>query len=114
MSPTRANIERKNRSAAGSGGTQLARLREGGNVNVLNIVVPLAGITAFFVLVYFLVRNAVVKKKLVCPVRGNTVEVEFLRQGFHGEGPPLRVVSCSAFPNPRKLECKQECLKTAS
>ena len=83
-------------------------------LNVLNILVPLAGITAFFVLVYFLVRNAVMKRKIVCPESGKTVEVEFLRKGFHGDGPPLRVVGCSAFPNPRKLDCKQECLKTAS
>ena len=82
-------------------------------MSALNVLIPLAGITAIFILVYYLVRNAIVKSNLICPVRGNTVEVEFLRSGFHGEGPPLKVVSCSAFPNPRKLDCGQECLKTA-
>ena len=69
------------------------------------------GVLAVFTGVYFLVRNVVVRKRLTCPEKHIDVDVKLVRQGFSGEGPAVKVKSCSAFDNPRKVDCDQECLK---
>lgn len=71
----------------------------------------IAAILIVFTAVYFLVRNAVVKRRLSCPHKGREMDLEVLHRGFSGEGKPLDVESCSAFADPRKVECDKACIK---
>lgn len=74
-------------------------------------LVTILAILAVATLVWLLVRNSPVAQTLQCPVMHREVGVVFLRMGFSGEGPALRVLSCSAFSPPDRLGCRQECLK---
>jgi len=78
------------------------------------LLVAIAAIGAVALLVYFLVRNAIVRRRTVCPRRGVSCEIEVLQRGFCGEGKPLRVESCTLFANPRRIECEEECLRISS
>lgn len=78
----------------------------------IEALVTVAAILATFFAVYFLVRNDVVRRSVSCPLKGAQVDLEVLHRGFRGEGRPLRAKSCSAFGNPRKIECRQECLRS--
>ena len=78
----------------------------------METALAIVGIVAVFLAVFYLVRNAVVRRKITCPVKKQEVQVDLLRRGFSGEGKALEVKSCSAFEDPRKLDCAQDCIKT--
>lgn len=78
----------------------------------LQLVLGLVGIGIVSLLVFFLVRNEVVHRIVVCPRKKTSCEVDVLRRGFCGDGEALRVKSCTAFANPRCLDCEQECLES--
>jgi len=77
----------------------------------METLITVGAITALFVLISLLVRNVVVRRRITCPHTQNPVDVEFVRRELHGETKARRVKSCSAFNDPRKVDCDQECLK---
>ncbi len=78
----------------------------------METALAILGIVTVFLAVVYLVRNAIVRRRITCPVKKQEVQVDLLRRGFCGEGDALEVKSCSAFEDPRKLDCAQECIKT--
>ncbi|MHC4974177.1 MAG: hypothetical protein ACYTG3_17800 [Planctomycetota bacterium] len=67
------------------------------------------GVLVLFGLLYFIVRNEIVLRKVTCPRNGAVAEVEIVRRS-DGRQQPLRVRSCSLFEEPRRLTCSQDCL----
>ena len=77
----------------------------------METLITVGGIAALFVVISLLVRNVIVRRRITCPRTQKPVDVEFVRRDLHGETKASQVKSCSAFENPRKVECDQECLK---
>lgn len=75
-------------------------------------LLAVACIVALFAILSYFVRQALVRRKLVCPRSNQEVEIAVLCRGFSGEGKALEVKSCSAFENPQEVSCKQECIHT--
>jgi hypothetical protein len=67
-----------------------------------------AVLVVFFAL-YLVVRNEIVRRRLVCPRTGATAEVELVRRS-EGRHKPVRVLSCSLFADPRQVDCGQDCI----
>ena len=69
----------------------------------------IAAILALFSILYFTLRNEIVRRNVTCPRTGGSAEVEVVRRS---EGPckPVRIRSCSLFDEPRCIECSQDCL----
>ena len=70
-----------------------------------------AVLVVFFAL-YLVVRNEIVRRRLVCPRTGATAEVEVVRRS-EGRHKPVRVRSCSLFADPKRVECEQDCIHAA-
>lgn len=69
-------------------------------------------VAALAVIIYPVIRNYRVKRKLVCPRTGKEVDVELkCTGGTRNQDVPLEVTSCSAFENPREVDCDQACLE---
>ena len=77
----------------------------------MDTLISLAAIVGLAFVVYFAVRHTVVKRHLLCPREHKCVDVEQVRQGFHGEGKAVRVKTCTVFDDPKEIHCDQECLK---
>jgi len=74
------------------------------------IVYVAGAVLLLFALVYFVVRNEIVRRRLVCPRTGGVAEVEIVRR-YEYPGREIRVRSCSLFADPRRVECEGDCLR---
>ena len=74
------------------------------------VLIPIAVI---FVVAMVIGRNELVKRKLDCPRKKKTAEVELLRRSLW-PSKLVRVKRCSLLEAPTKINCDQECLKTSS
>jgi hypothetical protein len=70
----------------------------------------LLGVTLVFLTGMLLARNERWKRRLVCPSTG-TVEDQRVVHRFGREDHPVRVTSCSLFPNAKRVGCSQDCIK---
>lgn len=71
----------------------------------------LAVLSIFFALVYWFGRNELVRREVMCPRDRSAADVEVV-QRYARSDKPVRVNACSRLPNPRKVDCGQECLKS--
>jgi hypothetical protein len=83
---------------------------------VLLLVAPLAllvgGMLALAILPQFFGASpTVTRTSFDCPFSKRRVTAEFESRAEAGE--PADVRSCSAFPDPRRIGCKKECLELA-
>jgi hypothetical protein len=80
----------------------------------LEAVFTVLGIVAVFLIGYFFARNALVRRKIVCPLKNEAVEVQFLCRRSPPDLIPFRVKSCTAFTRPRRITCGRECMKASA
>lgn len=73
------------------------------------VLLLVLGVLVLFGLLYFVLRNEIVWRKVTCPRTGAAAEVEVVRRA-DGRHRPLRIHSCSLFDEPRRLTCAQDCL----
>ena len=69
----------------------------------------IGAVLVLFFSLYLVVRNEIVRRRLVCPRTGATADVEILRRS-EGRHQPVRVRSCSLFDDPKRVDCEQDCL----
>ena len=69
----------------------------------------IAAVSVVFLALYLVVRNEIVRRRLVCPKTGATADVELVRRS-EGRHKSVRIRSCSLFADPRRVECEQECM----
>ena len=70
----------------------------------------LIGVTLVFVAGMLLARNERWKRKLTCPATGTVEEVGVVHR-YGKEDHPVRVTSCSLFPDAKHVGCSQDCIK---
>ena len=58
-----------------------------------------------------LTRNELTKRRLACPHKGMSAEVEVQRRHFLPTD-KVRVKSCDLLPDPKKVDCDQACVKS--
>ena len=71
------------------------------------VLIPIALV---FIVAMIVGRNEIVKRKLRCPRTGSIADVEVKRRSLR----PSKLVgveSCDLLPDPKQIDCKQECLK---
>ncbi|MFQ5844703.1 MAG: hypothetical protein ACE5JG_06905 [Planctomycetota bacterium] len=83
-------------------------------MEVWEALLSVGAIVFLFAVLYAAVRNALVRRKLVCPRTHQVADVEVLHRGFRGDGRPLSVRSCSLLDEPRRVDCPQDCLESTS
>jgi len=70
----------------------------------------IGGVLLVFVVVFFVARNQVVKRRLTCPNKHAEADVEILER--HDSGEPVHVKSCSLLDEPTRVDCPEDCIKT--
>ena len=65
--------------------------------------------TAVFVVLFYLVRNELVRRVLRCPVKNADAEVEIVQRA-HDPTKPIRVKTCSLLTDPKRVDCGQDCI----
>jgi len=81
-----------------------------GEAHWLDLAVTLLGAAAIFVLLTLVTwhrRQHAKRLRFVCPSRGEQVYCTMLHDELQGRWTEVR--SCSAFADPRKVTCDQEC-----
>lgn len=73
------------------------------------VLLLVVGVLVLFGLLYFMLRNETVWRRVTCPRTGVSAEVEVVRRS-DGRQQPLRIRSCSLFDEPTRLTCAQDCL----
>ena len=71
-------------------------------------LLAIAAVLATFAAVYFVARNHIVRRNLVCPRTGATAEVELVRRS-EGRRKPVRIRACSLFADRHRVDCEQDC-----
>jgi len=71
------------------------------------ILVPIALV---FLAAMIVGRNEIVKRRLTCPRNGLPAEVDLVRRSLRPRH-LVRIESCSLLPDPRKVDCGQDCLR---
>ena len=71
----------------------------------------IGGVAALFVVIFFVARNEIVKRRLTCPRTGEGADV-LVKQRFEGDGKPVRVKACSLLDDPTEVDCEQDCIKS--
>jgi hypothetical protein len=82
---------------------------KGGFIVFTEVLLLVVGVLVLFGLLYVILRNEIVWRKVTCPRTGVAAEVEVVRRS-DGRQQPVRVRSCSLFDEPRRLTCEQDCL----
>jgi len=72
----------------------------------------IVAVLVVFLALYLVVRNEIVRRRLICPRTGATADVELVRRS-EGVNKPVRIRSCSLFADPKRVECDQDCLPIA-
>jgi hypothetical protein len=70
----------------------------------------IVAVLLLFVILYFVARNEVVKRRVTCPRTGTTAEIDQI-QRFEGEKRPVGVKRCDLLPDPDEVDCDEDCLK---
>lgn len=79
------------------------------SIVLTEVLLLVVGVLVLFGLLYVILRNEIVWRKVTCPRSGASAEVEVVRRS-DGLQRPLRIRSCSLFDEPRRLTCEQDCL----
>ena len=82
-------------------------------METVEAAVLILAVLAVFGAIFFVARNETIKRRLLCPRTGAMAEIEVLRR-YEEPKRPIRVRSCTLFPDPRKVTCEQDCLKVVS
>jgi hypothetical protein len=82
---------------------------KGGFIVFTEVLLLVVAVLVLFGLLYFILRNEIVRRKVTCPRGGAAAEVEVVRRA-DGRQQTLRIRSCSLFDEPRHLTCEQDCL----
>ena len=75
-------------------------------------IVVLVVLSAFFAVMYGLGLNERAKRVVTCPRARSNADVRVL-QRYGRPDKAVRVESCSLLPDPNRVDCAQECVKTA-
>jgi len=75
----------------------------------LEALLVVLAVAVAFALLYLVGRHEVVRRKLTCPRTGVTANVDVV-QRYHEPTQPVRVRSCDLLPDPKKVDCSQDCL----
>jgi len=78
-------------------------------MNLTTGLIVAGAVLAVFCVLYFIARNEIVRRKVLCPHEAKVADVEVVRR-FEGAHKPVRVRSCSLFEDPRDVTCDQDCL----
>ena len=68
-------------------------------------------IVVVFCALFFVARNTIIKRKLICPRDGTVADVEVVRR-HDPPAKPVRVRSCTQFEDPTEVDCDEACIKT--
>lgn len=71
------------------------------------VLIPIAVV---FTVAMIVGRNEIVKRKLRCPHTNEVADVDVARRSLR-PSKLVRVESCSLLPDPKHVDCDQECLK---
>jgi hypothetical protein len=68
----------------------------------------IGGVLTLFVVVYFVARNEIVRRRLTCPRSGRIADVEVKRR--FEKDKDLHVKSCDQLEDPENVTCEEECI----
>lgn len=69
----------------------------------------LPAVTVTFLVLFLALRNEVVRRKLFCPLKKDTAEVDVV-QRYQNPTKPIRVKACNLLADPKRVDCGQACL----
>jgi hypothetical protein len=72
----------------------------------------LLAVTFVFVGLFAFMRNERIRRRLFCPLKKTTAEVDLV-QRYHEPGRPIRIKTCDLLPNPKHVDCGQTCIHQA-
>lgn len=75
----------------------------------VNDLLLIGGVVALSLIVFFVARNEIVRRRLTCPRKGQIADVEVKRR--FSTGKELRVKSCTLLDEPTHVDCEQECIR---
>lgn len=73
----------------------------------------LFSVIVVFAVLFAFMRNERVRRRLFCPVKKATAEVDLV-QRYHEPEHPLRIKACDLLRHPKRVDCGQACIHQAT